>query len=42
MNLILGGDPGLLAGAGAGAGAGGSSSAGGHGGANPPGSIRVS
>ena len=43
MNLILGGDPGLLAGAGAGgAGAGAGVAAGHGGGANPPGSIRVS
>lgn len=41
MNLILGGDPGALGGAGAGAGAG-AGGAGAHGGANPPGTIRVS
>lgn len=41
MNLILGGDPSLLAG-GAGAGAGGlGAGAAGAGGANPPGTIRV-
>jgi hypothetical protein len=43
MNLILGGDSGLSAGAGgAGASLAGAGGAGAHGGANPPGSIRVS
>jgi len=42
MNLILGGDAGLLGAGAAGGGAGGAGGAHGGGGANPPGSIRVS